>query len=408
MVIDREGRKKNTAYFVLSDLLAHPGECPVSISDRKSLLYNSLSTSVVSHLFADVPVAIFLSAGIDSSIITALATESGKSAISTLTLGFEEFKGTPNDETLFAKEVALHYSTIHKTIEVPSTDFFNEFERIISAMDQPTIDGVNSYFICKAAKEARIKVTLSGLGGDELFGGYPSFRRVPQFASLMRRMHVPNNIGKCFRALTYPLARMAQLYKYPGMFEYGNNYARLYLLQRSLSMPWEIRPLFDNSFFKQGTAELLSDLDQLHVRSTDIKSDFLKIAFFELNCYMKSQLLRDSDWASMAHSIELRLPFVDIEFVRTVASLDNSGSPTGKRDVALLAKKALPESVLNRKKTGFTIPVEEWASSKARTRRKYKEMNYRHWACRVHDAYLKSVGVDPSPFFRADAVGKWE
>ena len=136
--------------------------------------------SVEQHMLADVPVGVFLSSGLDSSAIGALAAEFSSTPLRTITLGFEEFRGAANDETTLAEAMAREFGFAHATRWVRRQEFVDEREKILAAMDQPTIDGVNTYFVSKAAKEVGLKVVLSGLGGDELLGGYSSFRDIPR------------------------------------------------------------------------------------------------------------------------------------------------------------------------------------------------------------------------------------
>ena len=144
-----------------------------------------LLDSVRHHLVADVPVGVFLSAGIDSTTLAALASEIVPGSLNSITLGFREYQGTENDETPLAEQVARQYGTAHRTIWVEQSDFQTELPSLLDAMDQPTIDGVNSYFVSYAAVRAGLKVAISGLGGDEIFGGYPSFRQIPRMVAMM-------------------------------------------------------------------------------------------------------------------------------------------------------------------------------------------------------------------------------
>src|SRR5437762_8698858 len=137
---------------------------------RNGTLGEALRDTVRHHLIADVPVGVFLSSGLDSSTLTALAAEEG-SSLQTVTLGFEEYKGTASDETPLAEEVAQRYGTKHQTIWVNRHDFEGCLDHLFWSMDQPTIDVVNSYWVSRVAQQSGLKVALSGLGGDELFGG---------------------------------------------------------------------------------------------------------------------------------------------------------------------------------------------------------------------------------------------
>src|SRR5439155_23946071 len=151
-------------------------------------LREALRDTVRHHLIADVPVGVFLSSGVDSTTLAALAAEEGGS-LQTVTLGFEEYKGTPNDETPLAEQVAHTYGTNHQTVWVTRRDFQDRLEHLFWSMDQPTFDGVISYWVSGAAQQSGLKVALSGLGGDELFGGYPCFRQIPSLVRVLRPLH---------------------------------------------------------------------------------------------------------------------------------------------------------------------------------------------------------------------------
>src|SRR5438093_1001336 len=159
---------------------------PVTLMELSPCTTPTMGTPSGWHqLIADVPVGVFLSSGLDSTTLAALAKEEGGN-LQTVTLGFEEFKGTLNDETPLAEQVARSCGTNHQTIWVKRRDFDGSLEHLFWSMDQPTIDGVNSYWVSHAAQQSGLKVALSGLGGDELFGGYPSFSQIP---SVVKALH---------------------------------------------------------------------------------------------------------------------------------------------------------------------------------------------------------------------------
>ncbi|MBI5050357.1 MAG: asparagine synthase (glutamine-hydrolyzing), partial [Nitrospirae bacterium] len=162
----------------IADVAKNPGQ--LNRDQMPDRIHAILSDSIAHHMIADVPVGVFLSSGLDSTTLTALAVESGIKDLHTVTLGFKEFHGTENDETPLAEKVAEYYGTVHRTVWVTKKDFQMEFPRLIKAMDQPSIDGVNTYFVSRAAAETGLKVAMSGLGGDELFGSYPGFREIPK------------------------------------------------------------------------------------------------------------------------------------------------------------------------------------------------------------------------------------
>src|SRR4029077_2163784 len=145
--------------------------------------------------------------------------------------------------------------------------------------------------------------------------------------------------------------------------EYGGVYPGAYLLRRGMFMPWELPDLLDPELVREGWAELQTLL-RLDETLDGIKNPRLKVSALEMNWYMRNQLLRDSDWAGMGHSIEIRVPFVDVDLLRTLAPLLASKHPPSKRDMAQAASSDLPSSILDRRKTGFRVPLRDWLMSR--------------------------------------------
>jgi asparagine synthase (glutamine-hydrolysing) len=319
----------------------------------------ALLDTVRHHLVADVPVGIFLSAGIDSCTLTALAKEVSSADLRTITLGFKEFQDTAKDEVPLAEQVAKQYGTLHHTAWITKRDFQQEREAILNAMDQPSIDGVNTYFVSKAAVEAGFKVAISGLGGDELFGGYDSFQHIPRLVRRVSPFEVFRFLGRGFRYLSAPILKRFTSPKYAGLFEYGGTYGGAYLLRRGMFMPWELPKHLDGDMVRDGWNELRA-LSHLQETTAGIDNVHLKVSALESNWYMRNQLLRDADWASMAHSLEVRTPLVDYQLLRDVGPLLSSWSSLNKRHVAEMVRPPIPPMIINRGKTGFAIPVSNW------------------------------------------------
>jgi len=357
---DADGCGAPRRYFDVGDAFRKaPVHAIADRAERRAYLHDVLADSVRAHLVADVPVGVFLSAGRDSTTLAALAREVGGEDLRTVTLGFSEFRGRAEDETILAETVARELATIHETRWVAREEFAADRAKLFAAMDQPTIDGVNSYFVAKAAAATGLKVALSGVGGDELFGGYPSFTGVPALirkAGWSRR--VPG-LGRAFRMISEPLAQRVTSPKYAGLLEYGTSRGDAYLLRRALFAPWELPKVMDPDMAAAGWAELAP---RLHLAATadGHKTDRAAISALELSWYMRGQLLRDADWAGMAHSLEIRTPLVDIELFGALAPLIAGANPPGKSDLVNAPRTRLPKDVRVRPKTGFAIPVREW------------------------------------------------
>ncbi len=386
MWIDRQRSQPAKPFFDIARILAETEPGPADPAARAALLRDALLDSVRHHLIADVPVGVFLSAGLDSTAIAGLATELGAARLNTVTLGFREFEGGANDETKLAEIVAHQRKAQHQTRWVLGRDFAAERERLLAAMDQPSIDGVNTYFVAKAARETGLKVALSGLGGDELFGGYPSFRHVPRLVRSLSPIAAIQWPGRLMRAASANIIGMVTSPKYAGLLEYGSSWAGAYLLRRSLFMPWELDDHLPHEMVRAGLKKLetLARLDETARPPTTAHG---KVSALELSWYMRNQLLRDSDWAGMAHSLEIRVPFVDAELFRRIAPLLVGAKPPTKRDMADTLRDKLPEPILNRAKTGFVIPVRDWVlgeSGKA-------SRGLRGWAQSVYAAQRKAA-----------------
>ncbi|MFZ5448756.1 MAG: asparagine synthase (glutamine-hydrolyzing) [Thermodesulfobacteriota bacterium] len=345
-------------------------------------LKDALTDSIKHHLVADVPVGIFLSSGLDSSAITALASQ-GQGQLHSITLGFKELQATNQDETIYASRIARQYGTIHQTQWITREDFYRDYQRILEVMDQPATDGVNMYFVAKAAAAAGMKTALSGLGGDELFGGYPSFGDVPRMARTLAPASVFPALGRSFRWVIAPLLKQFTSPKYAGLLEYGGTYAGAYLLRRGLFMPWELPEVLDPDLARAGWEEL-QPLVRLNETIPRIPQDFLKVAALEMVWYMRNQLLRVADWAGMAHSLEIRVPLVDIMLLGKIGPLLASNHRPGKLDMAGTMDSPLPEEILKRTKSGFLVPVSRWLAAETCRRVFNRDHDWRAWAQAVY------------------------
>jgi asparagine synthase (glutamine-hydrolysing) len=381
---DELGRRRESAFCSIPDVLRHAQAAPAHGSPDWR---ETLRDSVRQHLVADVPVGVFLSSGVDSATLTTLAAEQG-GELHTVTLAFEEFRGTPNDEAPMAEQLARRLGTRHQTVRITRRDFESHIQRLFAAMDQPSTDGVNTYFVSLAAACASLKVALSGLGGDELFGGYPGFWQIPKAVNTLQHFKKPAlaRLGRAFRVASAPLLRRFTSPKYAGLLEYGSSYSGAYLLRRGLFMPWELPEVLDAEMVREGWRELRL-LARLEATLDGLHSPHARLSALELCWYMRNQLLRDSDWAGMAHSLEIRVPFVDVPLLRALASRLNNAAPPTKRDLADVPRRKLPPEFLNRPKTGFQIPVRDWLLFGHTTTRNSKaaDRGLRGWARFVYD-----------------------
>lgn len=325
-------------------------------------LRDAVRDTVRQHLVADVPVGVFLSAGRDSATVAAHAAASSPDPVRAVTLAFDEFAGSPKDEAPLAREVAARYRLPHQVGRTTERDFRDARDRLVRAMDQPSIDGVNAWLVSRAVAETGLKAALSGVGGDELFGGYRGFSDIPRAVGLLAPLRRLRGAGAVVRRLSAPAVRAVASPKYASLIEYGTNYADAYLLRRALFMPWELDSVMEPDQAREGWAEVdAARRDQ--PRLDGLRTPRARVSALELACYLRSQLLRDSDWAGMAHGVEIRTPLVDTFFFRRIAPLLVGRRPAGKEELAATPATPLPDGVLRRRKTGFGVPMQSWLST---------------------------------------------
>lgn len=320
-----------------------------SEQDALQQVRETLLKAVNRHLIADAPLGIFLSGGIDSSLCALMADHLGHNDLNTLSITFNE--ATFNEEPyqdIVLKRMRPHN---HLAYKVDGSMFMDHLEDIFQAMDQPSWDGVNSYFISKCAHEAGLKVVLSGLGGDELFGGYPSFRRIGLLNQLSR---LPGFVKSMARyAPNDALARITFL---NAQTKYKD-----YLFLRGAFVPSTIAGLTGIS--EKTTFESLS---LLSVPDYPEERNLNLAAWLETNVYMENQLLKDTDYMSMWHSLEVRVPFLDKELLELMHRIHPATKFNFSQPKYLLTKAfndLLPNEIVFRKKQGFTFPFSVWLKS---------------------------------------------
>lgn len=388
--IKQNGSKIKSHFFKIN-------EEAQDLSERKNFSDHSeiITDSISAHLTSDVDIGIFLSSGIDSSIIASTANRilhdskdidmydkkwlKNINRLTTLTLGFKEYEGTENDEVPLAKKISESIGSNQIIGKISKNEYAKNSKHLFESMDQPSIDGVNTYFISKLAAENQLKVALSGLGADEFFGGYSTFSRIPQIIKTFSPINYLPSVKNSLIFLSKRFLRKFTPPKFSSIIEYSGDIENSYLLNRSLYMPWELPKFLDSSLVKEGWNKLQT-IDQLHSQVSGVRDDFLKISLLETSFYMKNQLLRDSDWASMAHSLELRVPFVDIKVFRHICSLRASGQNISKLQFFKSLGHNLPNKIATRGKTGFSVPANQWKSNISKNFEKKFRNSSRSWA----------------------------
>src|ERR1700683_5102800 len=333
-----------------------------TFDDASAHLRGLLGESVRMHLIADVPLGVFLSSGIDSTALAALA-RSQRDDLHTFTLIFPE---SEYSEAELARKTAQRLKTIHAEIALSGEEMLARMGEAIGSFDQPSMDGINTYFVSWGARQSGLKVALSGLGSDELFGGYSTFR-VSQKLKNIRKL--AQNAPAFFRQATSPaveflsaslLARDAAR-KASSVWSDPKFFDHTYFYTRTLFTPSQFEQLLSQDLFSQPmewenwTGEVIAQASQFDEMS--------QISWLELRTYMLSTLLRDADGMSMANSLEVRVPFLDhvlVEFVMGLRDADKFRAGQPKALLIEALKGILPSEVVDQKKRTFTLPWEVW------------------------------------------------
>ncbi len=315
------------------------------------LLRNCLEQSVKRHLVADTAVGCFLSGGLDSSLIASLAAKQQEEQLVTLSLYFKDkdFSEKPYQDIMISELGCLNNQWM-----LQQEDFHEALPTIFNDMDMPSCDGINTWFISRYAKEAGLKAVLTGIGGDELLGGYPSFNRM-NYASNLQKLH-PALLGASEYSGLKQLNRICYLKM--------NGIKGKYLFLRGYFTPNEIARQLNMD--ETEVWRVLNELPVLQDIST--LSSKNQASWMEFNLYLQNQLLRDADVMGMCHGVEIRVPFLDDDFIKLSTHISSDIKYQGRKLKPLLTesfKQTIPTSILNRPKMGFTFPFEAWMKENA-------------------------------------------
>jgi len=320
------------------------------------------------HLVSDVPIGAFLSGGIDSGAVVSMLAANSNSPIQTISVTFQDKE---YDESKYSSLCANRLGTNHHELLLSERDLIANLSPALSCMDQPTVDGINTYMVSQAAKNMGLKVALSGLGGDELFAGYNSFSLVPQLTKMKKILNsLPAGLRKQLTNLVSILMRPSDKNtKLNHLIKGQYNGAHVYFLFRSLFCEQELGNLFSDPLIlkKEMTKNLNSTQELIDSRSGLSPVDL--VSYLEMTHYMTTTLLRDTDMMSMAHGLEIRVPLLDHKLVELMFSIPSNmkikqGTPKPLLVNSLTRK--LPEAIVRRKKMGFTFPFEVWMRGEMR------------------------------------------
>ena len=352
---------------------------PRDFSSAAKKLRPLLEDAVRAHLIADVPVGLFLSSGLDSGAIAALAAQARR-GIESFTL---TFPGTAFDEAELARMAANRFKTKHTEVPLSGDSILARLDEALAALDQPTMDGINTYFVSWAAKQVGLKVALSGLGGDELFAGYQTFVDTPRLSRLIRwAWFVPQPVRRMTAPLVAALAsrqgapdaarKVAAAWIHPDVLPHP------YFFTRTLFPPGQLERIIEPRFRPSTVGADGVTLEPTWLGWLERTADEARklepiagVSRLEMRTYMVSTLLRDTDSVSMARSLEVRVPLLDTPLVEFVGALPDAARRRPGVQKALLVEALgdlLPREILGQRKRTFTLPWEEWLRGPLRVR----------------------------------------
>jgi asparagine synthase (glutamine-hydrolysing) len=319
-----------------------------------------LEDTMRAHLLADVPVGAFVSGGMDSAVVVGLMSRVSSNALKTFSIGFEENDFSEADE---AEANARHFGAIHHTRILTGDEVARDLDMLLAAIDQPTGDGINTFYASQTAQQGGVRVALSGLGGDEIFGGYPSFRTVPALSGMVSRwQHVPRFLRSAGQRILAGQGTRAM--KLADFLSNAKDTHEVASLSRRV-----FSETLRRSILSSDAAAVAAAAGPFHPRLASMRADvgertaFSLVSAWETKTYMADVLLRDSDVMSMRNSIELRVPFVDRPLIEWMWSQPDSFKVDRRRPKSILADATadiLPPGLKDRRKRGFTFPFPIW------------------------------------------------
>jgi asparagine synthase (glutamine-hydrolysing) len=330
-------------------------------AEARVRLRAGLEEAIRLHLIADVPVGAFLSGGIDSGSLVALMARVASGPVKTFTVCFEE---QDYNEREPARLVANRWGTTHTEMTLGESELLRSLPAAMAAIDQPTIDGINTWYVSRAARQAGLTVAISGLGGDELFGGYPSFRRVPRTLrlGLPAAMLGHSTRRRLAGAATAVMGNSLMAQKVASAIEGGADLLSAYLSVRGLISAAPRQRLLATATPPTGRAYALPAESMGLLQLPPGGDVFNGVTTCELQLYTANMLLRDTDAMSMAHALEVRVPLLDHEIVEFALRLPGQVK-SGTRPKSLLIEAMgndLPDQIVSRRKMGFTLPFDRW------------------------------------------------
>jgi asparagine synthase (glutamine-hydrolysing) len=325
---------------------------PIAPLEAVAKVRAALVDSLHHHFVSDVPVGVFLSGGIDSTALVALARQTQTGELRTYSIAFEEAAW---NEGSIAQTVAQQFATTHTELTLTAAVGRSLLPQFLTAIDQPSVDGFNTYCVSQLAHQAGTKVVLSGLGGDELFGGYASFRKVPQMVAWGQILHRLPPLNTVVGLGLEQFDRSGALRRLGDFLQHDPSTTNAYQSFRGIFSHAEASALVrhylpDRDLPDRPTGDHFPPQPSL----TDA------VSLLEISSYMQNQLLRNSDVMSMAWGLELRVPFVDRTLLETIAPIPSHLRLATGKQLLTQAVPELPDYVVNRPKQGFAFPFDLW------------------------------------------------
>jgi len=356
--LDADGARVSEYWNMLD--YADPENEPVASNESRVKIdvRDRLLESIERRMIADVPIGAFLSGGIDSSIIVGLMSQVHDDPIRTFTVAFDDpaFK-----DGHYARIVADHFQTDHTEVSISTDDVLSNVPAGLAALDHPSGDGINSYVVSEAAKNSGLSVTLSGLGGDELFAGYPLFRRLERQQNMRLMWRIcPRLVRRGLASVVHRLAPSILTQKIRTSLISDGSLAEVYPVDRQCFSVEQTHSLLSNS---NDYTDLYVEFLRQTVNHFSARKLISNISFAEARTYMHDVLLRDTDQMSMAHALEVRVPMLDHELVEFVMSIPDgmkrfNGTP--KKLLVNAFEGLIPDEVVHRPKQGFHMPFDKW------------------------------------------------
>ena len=352
-------------YWIYSDAVLHQeGPKPKNIQEAAKLLRPMLEETVRDHLIADVPLGVFLSSGLDSTSLVALGSRF-QSDLHTFTVIFPEQRFS---EAKISRETAKRFKTRHQEVLLDPETLAAQLDDAIHSLDQPTMDGLNTYFVSRAARQGGLKVALSGLGSDEIFGGYSTFASTPRaaFVAGLGRW-IPGPFRRFTAGAAVKIASGDAVRKAAAAWRSPMDFPHAYYFTRLLFTPFRVRrllsPYFESTEYSNSRENPWRERMRETSRQAGRLDSFTAVSCFELQSYMVNTLLRDTDSAGMASSLEVRVPFLDHRLVEFVGRLPRYAKYRRGIPKALLVQALsdlLPDEVVDQPKRTFTLPWDVW------------------------------------------------